>query len=65
MALLVKPTTLGVGSCHDLTVCEFELPVGLHAISTKPVWDSFSPSVSARPMSLLVCARVLSFSLSK
>ena len=47
------------GSGHDLTVHEFEPPVGLCADSSEPASDSVSPSLSAP--SLLV----LSLSLKK
>ena len=40
MAQSVKRLTPGLGSGHDLMVCEFEPRVGLFADSAGPVWDS-------------------------
>ena len=45
MAQLVKRQTLGFGSGHDLTICEFEPLVGLCPGSVEPAWDSLSPSL--------------------
>ena len=45
-ALSVKRLTLGFGSGHDLTVCEFEPHVRLCADSSEPAWDSLSLSLS-------------------
>ena len=42
----VKRLTLAFGSGHDLTVCEFELPIGLCADSPEPAWDSLSLCLS-------------------
>ena len=55
MAQLVNRLTLGVGSDHDLTVCEFEPYIGLCADGVEPAWDSLSPSLSTHlslPLSL-------------
>ena len=49
MAQPAKHLTLGFGSGHDLTVCEFESHVGLYADSAEPAWDSVSLSL---PLSL-------------
>ena len=46
VAQLVKSPTLGFVSGHDLTVCEFEPLIGLHADSMKPAGNSLSPSLS-------------------
>ena len=50
----VKHPTLGFSSGHDLTVHELDLPVGLHADSVEPAWDSLSlplfPFLSAPPL---------------
>ena len=59
MAQPVNLPTLGFGSGHDLTVCEFEPCVSLHADSAEPAWDSLSHPLSARP------PPALSVSLSK
>ena len=59
MAQSVKSPTLGFGSGHDLTACEFEPRVGLRADSTEPAWDSLCLPLSA-PLLL-----TLSLSLSK
>ena len=42
LAQSVKRPTLGFGSGHDLTVCEFELRNGLCVDSAGPAWDSLS-----------------------
>ena len=44
---VVKRPTLDFGPGRDLSVCEMEPHVGLHADSVKPAWDSLSPSFSA------------------
>ena len=49
MAQLITHQTLGFGSGHDLTVCEFEHHLGLCSDSAEPAWDSLSPSISAPP----------------
>ena len=59
VAQLVKHPILGFSSGHDLTVCEFESRIGLHADSVEPARDSL-PSSSC-PSS----ARSLSISLKK
>ena len=46
MAQSVKCLPLDFCSGHDLTVCEFEPHVRLHADGTEPAWDSQFPSVS-------------------
>ena len=46
--------TSNLGSAHDLTVCEFELRIGLCADSLEPASDSVSPSLSAPPL-LALC----------
>ena len=46
MAQSVKRPTLDFGLCRDLTVCEFEPPVGLRADDEEPAWDSLCPSRS-------------------
>ena len=46
VAQLVKHPTLGFGSGHDLTVCEFEPCVRLCADTVEPAWDSLLPSLS-------------------
>ena len=48
-AQLVKLRTLGFSSDRDLMVHEPKPRAGLHADSTGPAWDSFSPSLSAPP----------------
>ena len=59
MAQLVKRLTLGVGSGHDLAVCEVKPCVGLLADSVEPAWDSFSPSPSiARTRSLALSLKI-------
>ena len=58
---LVKRPTLGFGSGHDLTVCEFKPRTGLYTDSVEPTWD-FSLPLSL-PLTC-VCARALSLSLS-
>ena len=58
VAQLGKHLTLGFGSGHDLTVCETEPHVRLHADSVEPAWDSLSPSL------FLSLPHSLSFSLS-
>ena len=65
MAQLVKRLTLGLGSGHDLTVCELEPCVRLCSDSIEPAWDSLSLSVCLSLLSLClspVC--VLCYSLS-
>ena len=42
MSQSVKYLTLGFGSGHDLTVCEFEPCFELRAVSVEPAWDSLS-----------------------
>ena len=59
VAQSVKHPTLDLSSGHDLTVCEFEPHIRLHADSVEPAWDSLSPSLSAPP------PLALSLSLSK
>ena len=49
-AQLVKYPTPGLGSGHDLTVREFEPPIGLCVGSTESAWDLLSPSLSAPPL---------------
>ena len=39
MAQLAKCLTLGFGSGHDLTVCEFEPRMGPCAHNAEPAWD--------------------------
>ena len=46
VAQSVKHPTLGFGSGHDLTVCEFEPHTGLRADSAEPAWESLSLSLS-------------------
>ena len=52
----VEHPTLDLGSGHDLTVCGFELHIGLCADGMEPAWDSLSlslclpPSLSAPPL---------------
>ena len=47
MVQSLKRLTLGLGSRHDLTVCEFEPHIGFHADSAEPAWDSLFSSLSA------------------
>ena len=49
VAQLVKHCTVGLGSGHDLTVCEFEPCMGLCAEGMEPAWDSVSPSLCSSP----------------
>ena len=60
VAQLIKHLTLDFGSGHDLTVCEFEPQMGLHADSVEPAWDS----VPLFPLSLLI-SHVCSLSINK
>ena len=60
MAQSVKCPTLGFGSGHDLTVCEFEPHVMPRAYTAEPAWDSLSlppslplPTFSSLSLSLL------------
>ena len=57
MAQSVKRPAPGLGSGHDLTVCEFESRIGLHTDSAEPARDP----LSAPPP----CALLVSLSLSK
>ena len=41
MAQSVKRLTLGLGSGHDLTLCEFEPHI--YTDGAEPAWDSISP----------------------
>ena len=52
VAQSVKHLTLGFGSGHDLTVCEFESSVRLHTNETETPSDGLSPSLSAPPTSV-------------
>ena len=63
MVQWVKSLCFGMGSGHDLMVCETEPHIGLCADSVEPACDSVSLSLSAPPP--LVCARALSLSLSQ
>ena len=65
VAQLVKCLTLDFSSGHDLTVCETEPHVGLCADGAEPAWDSFSPSLSAPPLLMLVLSCSLSLSQNK
>ena len=67
VAQSVKRPTLHLGSGHDLTVREFEPPVGLCVDSVEPAWDSLSPSLSAPlpPTYVHSLSLPLSLSLSK
>ena len=47
VAQWVKRPTLGFGSGRDLTVCESEPRIRLHAGGTDPAWDSLPPCLSA------------------
>ena len=49
----------GLGSCYDLTDCEFKPRIRLSTVSTDPASDPLSPSLSAPPL------LPLSLSLSK
>ena len=52
VAQLVGHLTLGFGSGHDLTVCEFEPRVGPWADGGQPVWDPLSaPPLLTLPLS--------------
>ena len=53
MAQPVKRLTLDFSSGHDLVICEYKPPIGLHSGSVEPVLDSLSPSLSA-PLQLTV-----------
>ena len=46
VAQVVKHPTLGLGSGHDLAVCEFELHIRLSALSTEQASDPLSLSLS-------------------
>ena len=57
MAESVKGLTLGFGSAHHLTFCEFKPCVGLHADSVETAWDSLSlplPLLLLHSLSLLL-----------
>ena len=55
---LVKHLTLGFGSGHDLTICEFESHNGLSAVSIEPASDPLSPSLSAPPQLMCMISRI-------
>ena len=65
VAQSVKHPTLGFGLGHDLTVCEFEPHIRLHADSAEPAWDSPSPSLSAPPPHACTHALFLSLKINK
>ena len=67
MAQLVKHPTPDLGSGHDLTVCEFELGIGLCNDGIEPAWDSLSPSLSlcASPALTLSLSLFLSLKINK
>ena len=46
MAQSVKCPTLGFGSGHDLTGCEFEPHVMPRAYTAEPAWDSLSLKIN-------------------
>ena len=49
----VECPALGFGSSHDLTVWEFEPPLGSMFDRAQPAWDSLSSSLSAPPLLML------------
>ena len=52
----IEHPTLGFGSGHELTVRGIEPHMGLHAVSTGPVWDSLCPSLGLSvSLSLSLC----------
>ena len=53
MAQLVKLSTLGFGSGHDLIVHEFNPCICLSAGSTEPAWHALSPSHCPFPACIL------------
>ena len=57
-----KHLTLGLGSGHDVMVCEFEPRVGLCADSVETAWFSLSPFLSTPPQLAHTSACVLSLS---
>ena len=60
----VKRPTLDLGSGHDLTVCGFQLHVGLCADGAEPAWDSQPcPSLSLCPSP--ACALSLALKINK
>ena len=65
VAQLIKQPTLGFGSGHDLTVCEFEPRIRLCADSEEPAWDSVSPSLSAPPLFALSLSLSLSLKINQ
>ena len=65
MAQLVKCSTLGFSSGHDLMVCGFKPPVGLCLDSAELAWDSLSPSLSAPPQLSLSLSLSLSLKINK
>ena len=58
MAQSLKHLTLDLGSGYDLMVREIKPYIRLLADRAEPVWDSLSPSLSAPPPLVHVCARV-------
>ena len=69
VAQVVKRPTLGFGSGHDITVCEFEPRIGLHTDSAEPAWDSLclslSVSLSLSPPLSLPCLCSLSLKINR
>ena len=65
VAQLVKDQTRGFTSRHDVMVHERLRYVRLCTDSTKPAWDSLSPSLSALPPLTHAYFYMLSLSLSK
>ena len=53
MAQSVNLPSLGFGSGHDLTVHEFDPPIGLCTDSVEPAWDSLSLPFSAPTLLVL------------
>ena len=41
---------LGLGSGHDITLCEFGTDTGLCTDGAEPAWDSVSPSLYPSPV---------------
>ena len=59
----MKHPTLGFGSGHDLTVCEFKPHVELCTDSVESAWDSVSLPLHAPP--LLTLSLSLSLKINK
>ena len=60
LAQLVKHLSFGFSMGHDVTVCEFELCIGLCADRMEPAWDSLSLPLSLSVPPLLVLLLSLS-----